>query len=75
VAEDHQARNAEALVSRNAAIMIPDREAIEKLVDTMLDLLGDENRQQQLSNNIKQLGITDAAERIAAEVIKLIETT
>ena len=73
VAEDHQARNAEALVSCTAAMMIPDREAVEKLVDTMLDLMDDENRQQQLSNNIKQLGITDAAERIAAEVTKLIE--
>ena len=75
VAEDHQTRNAEALVSRNAAVMIPDREAKEKLVDTMLDLMGDENRQQQLSDNIKPLGITDASERIAAEVTKLIEST
>ena len=74
VAEDHQTRNAEALSHRNAAIMIADREAEEKLVDSMLELLEDEKRQQELSDNIRKLGISDAAERIAAEVTKLMET-
>jgi UDP-N-acetylglucosamine--N-acetylmuramyl-(pentapeptide) pyrophosphoryl-undecaprenol N-acetylglucosamine transferase len=74
VAEDHQTRNAEALVTRRAAVMIPDSEAPEKLVDNMLAMVGNEKQQQELSKNIKQLGITDASSRIAAEVVKLIES-
>jgi UDP-N-acetylglucosamine--N-acetylmuramyl-(pentapeptide) pyrophosphoryl-undecaprenol N-acetylglucosamine transferase len=74
VAEDHQTRNAEALVMRGAAVMVPDREAEERLVDAMLELAADESRQRQLSENIKKLGIPDASSRIASEVIKLIET-
>jgi UDP-N-acetylglucosamine--N-acetylmuramyl-(pentapeptide) pyrophosphoryl-undecaprenol N-acetylglucosamine transferase len=72
VAEDHQTHNASSLVSKNAALMISDAEAEEKLVDRMLDLLEDETEQEQLSENIKQLGIADASERIAAEVNKIL---
>jgi UDP-N-acetylglucosamine--N-acetylmuramyl-(pentapeptide) pyrophosphoryl-undecaprenol N-acetylglucosamine transferase len=71
VAEDHQTRNAEALVSRGAAVMIPDSEARERMVDAMLGLIGDDRAMRQLSENIKKLGIPDASERIAAEVLKL----
>jgi len=74
VAGDHQTRNAEALLSRGAAVMIPDSEAPEKLVDTMLELVDDENQQRELSKNIKQLGIPDASYRIAEEVSKLIDS-
>jgi UDP-N-acetylglucosamine--N-acetylmuramyl-(pentapeptide) pyrophosphoryl-undecaprenol N-acetylglucosamine transferase len=74
VAENHQTRNAEALVSRGAAVMIPDREARERMVDVMLGLIGDDHRLQQLSENIKHLGIPDASERIVAEVLKLAES-
>ena len=74
VAEDHQARNAESLVSRGAAVMIPDREAGQRLVDTMLELADDEKQQQELSKSIKQLGIPDASVRIASEITKLIES-
>ncbi|MEN8158263.1 MAG: undecaprenyldiphospho-muramoylpentapeptide beta-N-acetylglucosaminyltransferase [Bacteroidota bacterium] len=73
VAEDHQTRNAEALAFRNAAVMVADREAGEKLVAKMLELLFDEVRQEELVKNIKQLAIPDAADRIASEVIKLME--
>jgi UDP-N-acetylglucosamine--N-acetylmuramyl-(pentapeptide) pyrophosphoryl-undecaprenol N-acetylglucosamine transferase len=73
VAEDHQTKNAEALSSHGAAVMIPDRDAEKVLVDTMLDLLKDEKKQQELSGNIKKLGITDAAGRIATELTKLIK--
>ena len=74
VAEDHQTKNAQALSGRMAAVMIPDRDAEKVLVDTMLELLDDQKKQQELSENIKKLGITNAAERIAAEVTKLMET-
>lgn len=72
VAEDHQTSNAKALVSRGAAVMVADREAEQKLVDTMLELLMDKEKQAVLSENIKQLGIPDAAGKIATEVTKLM---
>jgi UDP-N-acetylglucosamine--N-acetylmuramyl-(pentapeptide) pyrophosphoryl-undecaprenol N-acetylglucosamine transferase len=73
VAEDHQTHNANALVSRQAAVMIPDGEAPEKLVDSMLDLAFNDTIKAELAENIKQLAIPDAAERIASEAIKLLK--
>jgi UDP-N-acetylglucosamine--N-acetylmuramyl-(pentapeptide) pyrophosphoryl-undecaprenol N-acetylglucosamine transferase len=73
VAEDHQTRNAEALVSKKAALMIPDDQAREQLVDQMLKLMEDGPLKQEISKNIKQLGIADASQRIADEVMKIIE--
>ncbi|MCK5134773.1 MAG: undecaprenyldiphospho-muramoylpentapeptide beta-N-acetylglucosaminyltransferase [Bacteroidales bacterium] len=73
VAEDHQIRNAEALVSRKAAMLVPDNLAREHLVDKILKLMEDEDLKKELSKNIKQLGISDASQRIAAEVIKIMD--
>jgi len=73
VAEDHQTRNAEALVSRKAAWMVPDMEAEEKLVDRMLELMENREQKKELSANIRKLGVADASQRIATEVIKLME--
>jgi UDP-N-acetylglucosamine--N-acetylmuramyl-(pentapeptide) pyrophosphoryl-undecaprenol N-acetylglucosamine transferase len=67
VAEDHQTHNAKSLVRRGAALMIPDVEAREQLVDRMLALMEDREEQKLLSKHIKQLGIVDASQRIAAE--------
>ena len=67
VSEDHQTHNASSLVSRDAALMIPDVEAREQLLDRMLALMEDGVEQEKLSKNIKQLGIVDASQRIAAE--------
>ena len=72
VAEDHQTRNARALVDRKAALMVPDREAPARLVDTLMDLMKDRDQQQQLAKHITELGIADASERIASEVLKLV---
>jgi UDP-N-acetylglucosamine--N-acetylmuramyl-(pentapeptide) pyrophosphoryl-undecaprenol N-acetylglucosamine transferase len=72
VAEDHQTHNAESLVRVDAALMIPDAEAPRKLVEQMLELMDDQERREQLSGNIKELGIADASQRIAAEVQKII---
>lgn len=73
VAEDHQTKNAMALVEKNAAIMVKDIEASEKMVPAALDLLKDLNKQKELSQNIKKLGKPDAAVNIAEEVIRIIE--
>jgi UDP-N-acetylglucosamine--N-acetylmuramyl-(pentapeptide) pyrophosphoryl-undecaprenol N-acetylglucosamine transferase len=72
VAEDHQTSNARSLVNMEAAWMVTDQEAPMVLVDRMIELMGDEEQQKQLSDNIKSLGIADASERIAAEVLKLL---
>jgi len=72
VAEDHQTHNANSLVEKGAARMIPDAEAGEKLVSSMLALLGDDAEQKRLSKQIKKLGIVDASQRIAAEANKIL---
>jgi UDP-N-acetylglucosamine--N-acetylmuramyl-(pentapeptide) pyrophosphoryl-undecaprenol N-acetylglucosamine transferase len=70
-AEDHQTKNAMALVNYNAAVLIKDEEAREKLGDEVLDLIKNEERRQKLENNITRLAIKDSAEVIAAEVYRL----
>jgi UDP-N-acetylglucosamine--N-acetylmuramyl-(pentapeptide) pyrophosphoryl-undecaprenol N-acetylglucosamine transferase len=71
VAEDHQTKNALSLVNKNAALMIKDTEAKDKLVDAVLQLKKDETQQKNLSAAIKNLAIADADERIFEEIKKL----
>lgn len=71
VAEDHQAKNAQALVDKQAALMVPDAQAREHIIKAALALLSDEPKRQSLSHNIKQLAQPDAAARIAREVLRL----
>ena len=73
VAEDHQTRNAEALVSRRAAKMVPDNLAKEHLVDKMLKLIDDTEQRKELSENIHKMAIPDSAERIAKEIINMVD--
>ena len=71
-AEDHQTVNAKTLVNKNAAMMVKDGEALDKVVPMILELSKDEHKQNELKRNIGQLGITDADKRIAEEVLKVI---
>ncbi|SEL33145.1 undecaprenyldiphospho-muramoylpentapeptide beta-N-acetylglucosaminyltransferase [Parapedobacter koreensis] len=71
VAEDHQTKNAKALVDKAAALMVSDMEAPQQLVDTALALLHDEKRCKVLRTTISKLAIWDADEVIAREVLKL----
>lgn len=71
VAEDHQTKNAMALVDRDAARMVLDAEAVERLVDVSLFLLNNEPLLKTLSANISRMAIRDSAKRIAEEVLKL----
>lgn len=75
VAEDHQTHNAMALVKHDAAIMIRDAEAKEKLVSEALELLKNSEKLGKLADNIKSLGQHDSAKRIAQEVQKMIKNT
>lgn len=73
VAEDHQTRNAIALVDKSAAVHLPDKEAVGKMVPLAMDLLKDENRMGSMSVNISKLAIKDSAGRIAEEVLGLVK--
>jgi UDP-N-acetylglucosamine--N-acetylmuramyl-(pentapeptide) pyrophosphoryl-undecaprenol N-acetylglucosamine transferase len=71
-AEDHQTANAKNLVEKNAALMVKDNEAIDKLVPVLFDLIKDENRQNELKSNIGKLATTNADKKVAEEVLKQI---
>ncbi len=71
-AEDHQTVNAMQLVNKNAALMVKDSEAMEKLISMTIELAKNEKKQSELKNNISKLGIVNADEAIAVEVLKAI---
>ncbi len=73
VAEDHQTKNAMALVKNNAAIFVSDSDAKEKLVATALATVANEEKLAALANNISKMAKPKAAEEIAEEVILLAE--
>ena len=70
-AEDHQTHNARALTDRGAAVLLRDDETVQKLGSTVLALLNDRPALDRLAQAIAALGTTNAAEAIAAEVIRL----
>jgi UDP-N-acetylglucosamine--N-acetylmuramyl-(pentapeptide) pyrophosphoryl-undecaprenol N-acetylglucosamine transferase len=72
-AEDHQTGNALKLVNKNAALMIKDSEAGEKIIPTILELAVNENRRNELKKNISALAITDADTIIAGVILKEIQ--
>ena len=71
VAEDHQTHNAMALVNRNAAVLVKDIEAAEKLIPTALELIQDKKQLESLHTHVLDLAERDSAKRIAEEVMKL----
>ncbi|GJM31806.1 MAG: UDP-N-acetylglucosamine--N-acetylmuramyl-(pentapeptide) pyrophosphoryl-undecaprenol N-acetylglucosamine transferase [Saprospiraceae bacterium] len=73
VAEDHQTKNAMALVNKDAAVFLPDGEAKTSIISRSLSLLEDEPTLKKLSTNIRKLARQNAAEVIAEEVLKLIK--
>jgi UDP-N-acetylglucosamine--N-acetylmuramyl-(pentapeptide) pyrophosphoryl-undecaprenol N-acetylglucosamine transferase len=74
VAEDHQTKNAMALVTYNAALLIKDIEAKEKLKEAVLNLMQDETQCIKLSENIGRLAFKNSATVIANEILSLINT-
>jgi UDP-N-acetylglucosamine--N-acetylmuramyl-(pentapeptide) pyrophosphoryl-undecaprenol N-acetylglucosamine transferase len=73
VAEDHQTKNAQALLKENAALMIPDAESVARLGEEVIRLASDENQCSTLSANIKKLAIPDADERIVNTLLEIIK--
>jgi UDP-N-acetylglucosamine--N-acetylmuramyl-(pentapeptide) pyrophosphoryl-undecaprenol N-acetylglucosamine transferase len=73
VSEDHQTKNAMALVEKNAAILVKDSEAKELIMKKALEVLNDEIVKENLSSNILKLSKENAAEEIANVVLSLTE--
>lgn len=71
VAEDHQTKNAMALVNRNAALMIPDSDAGFKLVDVMLTTIEEKRVLEMLSENVSKMALRDSAEDIVDKVLQI----
>lgn len=71
VAEDHQTKNALALVDKGAALYVKDSEAQEKMLATAIDAVNNAPRLRTLSENIAKLAFYNSADRIADEVLAL----
>ncbi|MEY4522370.1 MAG: undecaprenyldiphospho-muramoylpentapeptide beta-N-acetylglucosaminyltransferase [Bacteroidota bacterium] len=72
VAEDHQTKNAMALVQENAAILVKDTAAIDELIPTVIALFENDTKQLELSKAIKVMGKPNATEDIVNVIEKLI---
>ena len=72
VTEDHQTHNAMALVNKDAALIVKDIEASEKLMDTACSLLEDPEKIDLLEKNIGKLALTDAAGTIVDEIYRIL---
>jgi UDP-N-acetylglucosamine--N-acetylmuramyl-(pentapeptide) pyrophosphoryl-undecaprenol N-acetylglucosamine transferase len=72
-AEDHQTVNAKQLADKNAALMIADADARGKLVSSIIDLAGNQKLQDELKMNIAKLGVTNADQVIAKEILETIK--
>lgn len=73
VAEDHQTKNAMALVQNHAALMVSDKEASEKLVQKALELVRNKSLCNELTQNSKSMGLPGAAHKIVDEIIKITD--
>ncbi len=71
VAEDHQTKNAMALVSKKAALLVKDSVAVESLIPTAIDLLSNEDEKAKLISEITKLGRPNATEHIVDEIEKI----
>ena len=72
VAEDHQTHNAMALVREDAALMVKDCDAPDRLLESAMDLIHDKERIAVLEKNVARLEKLDAAQTIVDEIYKLV---
>ena len=73
VAENHQTHNAMALVNKDAAVLVKDKDAPDTLITVALQLISDNQKLHQLHTHILTLALPDSARIIAAEVMKLAQ--
>ena len=72
VSEDHQTKNAMALVKEDAAVLVKDKDVSNELVDKVVELLKEEGRINQLQSNVKKFAMPDAARVIVDELFKMV---
>jgi UDP-N-acetylglucosamine--N-acetylmuramyl-(pentapeptide) pyrophosphoryl-undecaprenol N-acetylglucosamine transferase len=72
VAEDHQTKNAKAIVDKKGAILLKENELNEKFETTFSEVISNENLQIELSQNIKKLAKPNATKDIVEEIVKLV---
>ncbi|MGF1638940.1 MAG: glycosyltransferase, partial [Cyclobacteriaceae bacterium] len=72
VAEDHQTKNAMALVSKKAALMVKDAESIQELGTKTIMLVKNETLKKSLSKNIEAMAVPDATDRIVNEIVNVL---
>jgi UDP-N-acetylglucosamine--N-acetylmuramyl-(pentapeptide) pyrophosphoryl-undecaprenol N-acetylglucosamine transferase len=73
-AEDHQTANAMNLVNKGAAIMVKDIEAVDKVVSTVIELSKDQQKQDELKDNIAKVAVSNADTVVAQEVVRAISS-
>ncbi|HLP11326.1 MAG TPA: undecaprenyldiphospho-muramoylpentapeptide beta-N-acetylglucosaminyltransferase [Flavobacteriales bacterium] len=73
VAEDHQTKNAMALVNHGAAVLVKDVDAVEKLGTTMDEIMNNKEKQEQLTINITKLGLSNATNAIVGVIEQLVK--
>ncbi len=73
VAEDHQRKNAMALVDRGAAVMIADDRCREDLAKTVIDLLRDNDRRESLGRNAAKMALPGADDKIVDLIYKIVK--
>jgi UDP-N-acetylglucosamine--N-acetylmuramyl-(pentapeptide) pyrophosphoryl-undecaprenol N-acetylglucosamine transferase len=73
VAEDHQTKNAQAIVNKKGAILLKESQLDEDFALVFESLIKDEGKQEQLSQNIKLLAKPNATIQIVDEIVKLIQ--
>jgi len=73
VAEDHQTKNAKAIVDKKGAILLKESELDNKFETTFSELISNESHQKELSQNIKKLAKPNATKDIVEQIIKLIQ--
>ena len=74
VSEDHQTKNAMALVNKGAAIIVADKDANTTLIATLTELINDKTKQERLSQACSAMGVRDAANKIVDEIETIIKT-
>ena len=73
VAENHQFKNAQSLVNKNAALLVNDADSNDKLVKTIISLYKDDNLKEKLSINIKKMEVKNSASIISKHALDLLK--
>ena len=73
VAEDHQTKNAQALSTKEAAILMTEKDLNEKLIPAIQSILEDENLANRISENIQKMAMPDAAEKIVNDILQTLK--